>query len=510
MPGIVVRVRTQVGTWRLSDVQSSDTMEMLRSRVEKEHKTDLEGRPFTSDPGGKEVVMDDCTVADLKMTNGQILYAQVDETKTGVHEMATTGKMIAKDGSIVAQEYEDVVARTGFRPGMMPLRDMKMQWRLDEFVALDSQFEYKLKRQEKAMAAGVQVDTKSMQDFQAYCLSTLDFQQMRVGYLYGTILPATGIEKPKKKEEVGGSGGGGSSSSSPQKEHVWGTKSKTVSGETRIASNSSSSSSGDAMDTEEKEKQNFEDSGELPSVRVEFIYEPPQSNTDTSFELEEDPLAEVVDKLAANLGLTKVGWIFAHPPREEKFHFNSAEIIEAAEQQLLAAEGISDTPFVTVKVTLDPKTNLPIAEGFQVSKQAMEMAAEGALTIHPVHPGSCGVKDTFTAYVEHKPTKEIENDFFLINLPIAGYESETFLSDFPRLNRMGNMQSREDLKKQLNRAGKQGWTFEALLADFQLLLFLTQFLDANHDLPMICKSILDKAIPLDEGHMLIIRSLAGL
>ena len=72
------------------------------------------------------------------------------------------------------------------------------------------------------------------------------------------------------------------------------------------------------------------------------------------------------------------------------------------------------------------------------------------------------------------------------------------------------MQSREDLKQQLQRAGKQGWTFQALLADFQLLLFLSQFLDHTHDLPMICKSIVDKNIPLDEGHALIIRSLAGI
>ena len=500
---IVIRVRSQLGTWRLKDVEASNTMASLRERIEKEHHTDLEGRPFSSDPGGKELILDECTVGDLNMANGQLIYAMVDEAKTGVHEAATTGKMIAKDGSIVAQEYENVVARTGFRPGMMPLRDMKMQWRLDEYVALDEQFEYKLKRQKEAMAAGIQVDAKSMQNFQAYCLSTLDFQQMRVGYLYGTIIPPTGVKKEEKEE-------------AKKVDSIWSTKAKTVGG----TSVSSSSSSGDVnkMDAEEgkggeAEKNavgNFEESGDLPSARVEFIYEPPQSNTDTTFSLEDDPMQEVVDKLAGNLGVQKVGWIFAHPPREDNFHFAAAEIIEAAEQQLIAAEGINDTPFVTIKVTIDPKTDLPIAEGFQVSKQAMEMTAEGALEIHPLNPGSSKVNDTFTAYVEHKPTKEVDNDFFLINVPIAGYDSELFISDFPRLNRLGTMQSREDLKQQLQRAGKQGWTFQALLADFQLLLFLGQFLDHTHDLPMICKSIVDKNIPLDEGHALIIRSLAGI
>lgn len=50
--------------------------------------------------------------------------------------------------------------------------------------------------------------------------------------------------------------------------------------------------------------------------------------------------------------LKKVGWIFAHPPREEGFLFSSAEVITAATLQLEAADGINDTPFVTVKVTV--------------------------------------------------------------------------------------------------------------------------------------------------------------
>lgn len=329
---------------------------------------------------------------------------------------------------------------------------------------------------------------------------------MRVGYLYGTIIPPTGMKKEEKEE-------------AKKAETVWSTKSKTVGGTSVSSSSSSSSGSSGSRsmevenETEEVTKKSmglFEESGDLPSVRVEFIYEPPQNNTDTTFNLEEDPLQEVVDKLASSLGVKKVGWIFSHPPREDKFHFAAGEIIEAAEQQLISAEGVNDTSFVTIKVTLDPKTDLPIAEGFQVSKQAMEMAAEGALEIHPMNPGSSKVNDTFTAYVEHRPTKEVDNDFFLINVPIKGYDSEAFISDFPRMNRLGTMQSREDLKKQLQRAGKQGWTMQALLADFQLLLFLSQFLDHTEDLPVVCKSVMDKSIPLGEGHALIIRSLAGI
>lgn len=49
---MILRVRTQLGTWRLSDVKGSDTMGSLRERLEREHHTDLMGRPLTKDPGG--------------------------------------------------------------------------------------------------------------------------------------------------------------------------------------------------------------------------------------------------------------------------------------------------------------------------------------------------------------------------------------------------------------------------------------------------------------------------
>ena len=44
---IVLRVRTQIGTWRLTNVKQSDTFALLRSRVEKEHNIDIQGRNFT-------------------------------------------------------------------------------------------------------------------------------------------------------------------------------------------------------------------------------------------------------------------------------------------------------------------------------------------------------------------------------------------------------------------------------------------------------------------------------
>ena len=73
----------------------------------------------------------------------------VDEQKIGVHEAASSStKKITKEGDIVSQAFEDTSKKTGFRPGMMALRDMKKHWTLSEFIRMDEQFVFKLKASE--------------------------------------------------------------------------------------------------------------------------------------------------------------------------------------------------------------------------------------------------------------------------------------------------------------------------------------------------------------------------
>ncbi|CAN0175326.1 unnamed protein product, partial [Phaeothamnion confervicola] len=205
----------------------------------------------------------------------------------------------------------------------------------------------------------------------------------------------------------------------------------------------------------------------------------------------------------------QVGWIFAHPPREEGFVFSSAEIITAAEFQLeQAANGVKDTAFVTVKVSPDAEGNAHY-EAFQISNQCLEMAAEDALEIGP-NPGSCAVAKRFTAIVEAKETPEVENNFFLTVVPIIQHESDKFVNLFPRANREGTAQTWADVKRQLSKAGSQGFTYIDMLSDFHLLLFLTQFLDMTSDMPRICTAVVDRSIPLDEGHILIINHLCSM
>lgn len=356
-------------------------------------------------------------------------------------------RIIDKDGQIKLVPSNEVRSSTddkGFRRGMMPLRDIKMAWTLNEFVAMDSQFVFKMKRQEQAICSQVSLDSPSIQNFQSY-LQRFQFARKRFAFLYGKY-------------------------------------------------------------------QESDDSGGKKAI-VEAIYEPPQEpdqDAAEGFEQLEDPLEDKVEEIAKLLGLQKVGWIFGHPPREDGIVLTTAEVIMAAELQLEAAEGVEETPFVTIKVGKGKDGNVGV-EAFQVSQQCMAMVAEEALEIG-TNPGVCEVNETFTAIQEGKESKTIDNNFFLTVVPIVQHTSDVFVSQFPRINRDldDRMPSKDEMKRQLSKSGTSGWTFIDLMSDFNLLIYMTQFLDITADFPKICQSITNRDVPLDDGYKIIIASTAGL
>jgi nuclear protein localization family protein 4 len=253
---------------------------------------------------------------------------------------------------------------------------------------------------------------------------------------------------------------------------------------------------------------------------VQAIYEPPQqvdSDAAEGFVLLDDPMEESVEQIANMCGLTKVGWIFGCPQREDGLVLTAAEIIMAAELQLEAAGGVEETPFVTVKVTMgkegkDGNGNGNVSvEAFQVSQQCMAMVAEEALQVG-VDPKIVHVNETFTAIQEGKESKTVDNNFFLCVVPIVQHTSELFVAQFPKANRdFGDRTpSNDELKRQLAQSGSSGWTFIDLLSDFNLLIYLSKFLDVANDFPKITQSVVDRSVPLDDGYKIIIASMAGM
>jgi len=412
--------------------------------------------------------------ANAESTSSSSSSLNTDQAPTATATATATDpkhmkRIIKPDGSIqLIHDPNATTADTSWRKGMMPLRDMKMQWTLQEFMEMDDKFNFKIAQQKERWVGdgGVSLDQDSANAFQSY-LRTFTFQRQRFGYLYGKFID----------EEVDGE-------HKPKKEMLFGTE------------------IGELKHVTKNKK-----------VVVEAIYEPPQEadpNAPEGFIVLDDPMEEQVEALAGLLGLQRVGWIFGHPPRETGFQMSAAEIIMAAELQIECADGLHETPFVTVKVTAGDDGNVSF-EAFQVSRQCMEMVAEEALMVG-ANPGFCYVTDTFTAIQEGKESPTVDNNFFLTVVPITQHASEMFVSEFPKANRDhdGRQQTHDEMKKQLSKSGSAGWTFVDLLADFNLLIYLSKFLDMETDVPKICKSIVDRDIPLDEGYQLIIASMAGL
>ena len=465
---MLIRVRTNVGVWRIDGLDDATaTVHQLLQQIAKTRPHVQYETPLCSDPGCKNSLDDQKTLKDQGIRHGTMVHCRIDgstavpvgaaasssfSSSSGGAPTASAGPMrriVDKDGQIrlVPTTESEQSKDKGFRKGMMALRDMKMNWTLADFVALDSQFEFKIKRQENAICTQASLDVSSISDFQAYC-QRFQFKRKRAAYLYGKFVKANEDDE---------------------------TPTKTI---------------------------------------VEAIYEPPQdidSEAAEGFVLLEDPLEDRVEEIAEMLGLRKVGWIIGHEGREPGLVLTNAEVIMAAELQLEAAGGVEDTPFVTVQVK-PGKDGVVSVEAFQVSKQCMAMVAEEALEVNVENPKICNVNETFTAIQEGKESKTVENDFFLCVVPIVQHTSEIFVADFPRLNREldDRTPSHDALKRELSKAGSAGWTFIDRLSDFNLLLYLSQFLDVDADYAKICASVVDRSVPLNDGYKLIIKSLAGL
>jgi len=462
---MLIRVRTNVGVWRIDGLQDSSIVSDIYEAIKKERPNIVYEKPLSLDPGCQSNLSSDETLKSQNLQHGAMIHCRVDVSttvETTSNSNNYTKRIIDKDGSVkMVQQAQN--SENGFRKGMLALRDIKKHWTLNEFMAMDEQYQFKIQRQKESWIetdGGLSIERNVAMDFQN-CLANVQFKQSRFGFLYGTV--ETPDLLPVKKDAYG-------------------------------------NILGDPPHPKSK-------------VKVEFIYEPPQEadpEAPEGFHVLDDPDEKKVEQLAELLGLQKVGWILGTPSREKGFTFTAAEIIMAAELQLEAADGVKPTPFVTVKLTQTPDGQNTF-EAFQMSLQCMEMVAEGALELS-TNPKVCQVNGTFTALQESKESKTVENDFFLTLVPITQHVSENFVYQFPKTNRqfLGELPTMDHVKRQLQKSGSQGWEFIDLLSDFHLLLYLMKFLNVDQDMPNICKSILDRDVPLPSGYKIIIASLAGL
>jgi len=229
-------------------------------------------------------------------------------------------------------------------------------------------------------------------------------------------------------------------------------------------------------------------------VNVFNIYEPCQEN----LEILEDPNLLKVEKLAQELKLVRVGCILGIPLRNDETLFTGSELLSLA---LLQFEHNEKQPFVIIRVTMD-KSNVQM-DSFELSQQFIEMIKKGAIIEEGNVSTNLKVEQQFTAIVEGKKAENVDVNFFLTNVPI-GYECDSkFVYKFPKFNRNDDIPTVQHVKNQLREINRQGWTFESLLLDFHLLLFLMTFIGDEETLELV-RGVLDNNVSY--GHKILLQN----
>eukprot|EP00949_MAST-11_sp_MAST-11-sp1_P000839 g839.t1 len=477
---LTIRIRGPSGMWRLKDVEPNTTIGAIMKRVEKEYGVPCAKQSIFLDPGNKQAPKSASqTLLDVgKARNGDMLYLKFDTSEVAVvaaakaaagPALASSGSLsrtIGADGTIIASQTSSAASNAALRPGLMSLRSKKLHWTMEELQDLEAQYTFKIKGGQKAVCSGVSLDSDMCRDFQAY-VRQFDFQRYHCGWLYGRYVKKLADSKAKRKGPTVDS---------------FGRKLKVQADE----------------DIAEQKK--------LLEVQVECIYEPPQTCTATTIELSyDDPNEELVERTAKSLGLHRVGFIYAHPgPRAEGFHMAANEVILCAENQLLAGDEKKESPFVTVKVTKNEQGESDF-QAFQMTKQCLELVAEGALLHDPAEPRACLVNDTFSVLVETKEVSRVDNDFFLCNVPIMQHQS--FLKTrFRHPHRMHGHQWNTRALQSFMREQKRLPLLDRI-SDFNALLLLAKLLD-KESMKAVCTSVHNREIPLEDGYKLMVDSLS--
>jgi len=215
---MIIRVRSNVGVWRVEGLdQATSTGEDILAEISKTRPHISYEKPLSRDPACQQPLDLRLSLLSQSLKHGSMIHCRVDpstcasvdaltssvgesESSTSVPQDSSNMKrIIDKDGQIKlvpSNEIRNSADDRGFRRGMMPLRDIKMAWTLNEFVAMDSQFVFKIKRQEEAICSQVSLDSLSIQGFQSY-LQRFQFQRKRFAFLYGKyeVSDETGAKK---------------------------------------------------------------------------------------------------------------------------------------------------------------------------------------------------------------------------------------------------------------------------------------------------------------------------
>lgn len=304
-------------------------------------------------------------------------------------------------------------------------------------------------------------------------------------------------------------------------------------------------------------------------VQVDAIYEPLQDCTDSAIALKEDPLATRAHALAGHLGLQLVGWIFAHPPRAYAFTINEVILAAQLQQRALdaaqqaaapgaaaAEKGAGEAPevlpaqrFVTLKARLvmegEAIEGVATVEAYQMSEQCLALVRADAFKQSGTDPrcAKTAKSDCFFL-IEQKESRKATAEHFVsrvhdLSRPYSsplrtGFPGAQRAAAPPRArsaarappgsspahasahavrpparaveNRPTLPQTQQSLREYLLR--RRGEPFALVLADLHLLTFVSNVLDMETDMPVLCQAVAAGDSSQLEGFQMMLNSFA--
>lgn len=246
---------------------------------------------------------------------------------------------------------------------------------------------------------------------------------------------------------------------------------------------------------------------------VAAIYEPPQDGSQNMIKLLHDEKEPLMDRIAASLGLMKVGWIFTdliaedlqkgtvkHLRNASSYFLSAQECIMAGHLQnqhpnpcKLSPDGYFGSKFVTVCVTGDADNHIHM-EGYQVSNQCMALVRDKCLVPTVDAPELGYVRESSNEqYVPDVFYKEKDSygneimqlarplpiEYLIVDVPVSTpvEPQYTFFADatikpFPVENRMvdGHVQDFRRLSTYLRQFSPD--KFLEALSDFHVLTYI--------------------------------------
>eukprot|EP00922_Rhytidocystis_sp_ex-Travisia-forbesii_P072191 GHVS01107663.1.p1 GENE.GHVS01107663.1~~GHVS01107663.1.p1 ORF type:complete len:524 (-),score=85.76 GHVS01107663.1:236-1753(-) len=252
----------------------------------------------------------------------------------------------------------------------------------------------------------------------------------------------------------------------------------------------------------------------------ETIYEPPQISSGGGVQFLADADLERADRIAAKLGIERIGWMFTHLPRDELL--TADEVVQAARFQW---QGINENhftkypvaKFVTCTITPDAKNGgEPVPNAFMVSDMGMALVRDSLVT--DVQPDTTHIMLRKPEHGELLPqvlesgaeTEKFDADWFVVRVnesaPIKVRSLFRSNTKFPVENRMVAQQPAH-LKTYFNSFGQipasDNWQ---KFTNFHLLLYVSKLFDIETSLS-IAECIANQTV-VDQGLEDILKSIA--